>query len=196
MKDIYSLFFFVTYSVSGGGEEEEEEESVPVKVRIGKSPRKTHLPTPSASESETEDEPLGRGMKRKSAYKAGLKISEAAKRLRSDSKENESSEASSSESASAGGLRKGSVDSSDGSGTAIKSSKPKRTRLQRMNTNRCGDSGDLDNVLLDKLVMDLMRHPDAWPFLKPVTRSDVRFCLFSSSFLPLFNSETNIPGVH
>lgn len=141
-----------------------------MKVRIAKSPRKLHPPTPSPSESETEEEQLGRGTKRKSASKAVLRISQAAKRLRSDSKENESSETSSSESV--GGHRKGSFDLADG---ASPNHNPKRTRLQRMNNNRCGDSGDLDNVLLDKLVSDLMRHPDAWPFLKPVTRAEVSF---------------------
>jgi len=41
-----------------------------------------------------------------------------------------------------------------------------------MYTSKCGDSGDLDNVLLDKLINDIMKQGSAWPFLKPVTRND------------------------
>ena len=116
---------------------------------------------------------MSRGTKRKSASQAAIKISQVSKRLRSDSKENESSENSNdsnSNSSSSIGGRKRSLDSDGGYDG------PKRTRLQRMNTNRCGDSGDLDNVLLDRLIADLLKHGDAWPFLKPVTRAEV-YCV-------------------
>ncbi len=163
-------------------EEDDDEERTPkqpVKVRFGKTPKKrsSGYGTRSSStslnhdkEDYSDEEESGRGSKRKSASQAALKIAQVSKRLRSDSKENESSENSNdsnSTSSSSIGGRKRSLDSDGGY------EGPKRTRLQRMNTNRCGDSGDLDNVLLDRLLVDLMKQADAWPFLKPVTRSQV-----------------------
>jgi len=177
------------------GDDDEDKER-PVKVKFTKNTRKrssgygtrsnsTSLNHENSAEDGSndseDDEEQGRGTKRRCASQAAIKIAQVSKRLRSDSKENESSENSndsnSNSSFSTGG-RKRSLDSDGGYDG------PKRTRLQRMNTNRCGDSGDLDNVLLDRLLVDLMKHGDAWPFLKPVTRSEVSY-LFISAILPL-----------
>ncbi|CAG7837595.1 unnamed protein product [Allacma fusca] len=125
-----------------------------------------------SDEEDSEAEHLGRGSKRKSASQAAVRIAQVAKRLRSDSKENESSENSNDSTQSQQQQRKRSYDSEGGSGASVTAGSdcPKRTRLQRMNTNQCGQNGELDNVLLDRLLADVMKHGDAWPFLKPVSR--------------------------
>jgi len=116
--------------------------------------------------STDEDEDLGRTGKRRSASAAAAKIFQSTKRMRSDSKENETSE--SSNDSNYNNSRKRSFGDDDEELADC----PKRTRLQRMNTNNKVENGELDNVLLDKLISDVMKQGDAWPFLKPVTRNE------------------------
>ena len=138
-------------------------------------------------DSDFDDEKSGRSRKRKSASAAAERIAQVAKRLRSDSKENEDSE-NSNDSGNGGKRKRYTYDDSDESsdertGESAPGGGPKRTRLQRMNTNQCSQNGELDNVLLDRLLKDVMKHVDAWPFLKPVSKVEVRDRHLVYSFL-------------
>lgn len=120
-------------------------------------------------EERESDEDAGFSRKNKSrkcASQTVARIAKAVKRLRSDSKENDDSSNDSSSASSNGRTRMHHNDDKDDT-----DSSRKKTRLHRV--NRCGESGDLDNVLLDKLVNEIMKQPSSWPFLKPVTRHDV-----------------------
>ncbi|CAL8080599.1 unnamed protein product [Orchesella dallaii] len=119
---------------------------------------------------DDDEEYLGRGGRRKCASLAAAKITQVAKRLRSDSKENESSDNSNDSSSS--GFQVGSRNKRPSELDMYDSDVPKRTRLQRMNTNNCVRNGELDNVLLDKILSEVMKQAEAWPFLKPVTRNE------------------------
>jgi len=173
---LVNLSFILTKENSA--EEGSDDDTPVVKVKFGSSKKRPSPNEASSSrgsrsklrkvESDSEeDEPSGRGSRRNASVAASNKIAQAANRLRGDSKENESSESSNDATYNS---RKRSSDMVDSSGGG---ECPKRTRLQRMNTNNKVENGELDNVLLDKLISDVMKQSDAWPFLKPVTRTEV-----------------------
>jgi hypothetical protein len=180
------MTFGVTCEVVDGGDsedmddrgsDEDDDEPTMVKVKFGSTKKRTS-PNDAGSRSarklhviesdseDDEDDLKGRGSKRTASVAASGRIAHAAKRLRGDSKENESSESSNDATYNS---RKRSLEAPDSFGGEC----PKRTRLQRMNTNNKVENGELDNVLLDKLISDVMKQSDAWPFLKPVTRAEV-----------------------
>ncbi|ODM98981.1 Bromodomain adjacent to zinc finger domain protein 1A [Orchesella cincta] len=154
-----------------------DDEREVVKVKFTKKPtertsgnnRKRVYEDDEDYESE-DDHHFGRGSRRKCASQAAAKIAQVAKRLRSDSKENESSDNSNDSSSS--GFQAGSRSKRSNELEMYDSDAPKRTRLQRMNTNNCVRNGELDNVLLDKILSEVMKQAEAWPFLKPVTRNE------------------------
>lgn len=50
-------------------------------------------------------------------------------------------------------------------------------RIPQRRRNRLtvpSDSGEVDMVDLEQLLADLVKHADSWPFVKPVTRAEVR----------------------
>lgn len=179
---IFGIFLEDDRPTDNDEDEDSEEESSDatevVKVRFGK--RNSGNSAKNKRSYEDDDDYIdseedrrhssGRGSKRKCATQAAVKISQVAKRLRSDSKENESS----------GGAGGGGGDGLGDSGYDGADA-PKRTRLQRMNTNNRVRNGELDNVLLDKVLSEVMKNKEASPFLKPVTRNEVD-CLIKIKF--------------
>lgn len=173
-------------------EEESSDAMEVVKVRFGKRNSGNSAKNKRAYEDdddyidseEDRRHSSGRGSKRKCASQAAVKIAQVAKRLRSDSKENESSDNSNDSSSSGfGGRKRNSGGDGLGDSGYDGADAPKRTRLQRMNTNNRVRNGELDNVLLDKVLSEVMKNKEAWPFLKPVTRNEVKIYILNGKKL-------------